>query len=255
MAHHYWRDHDAGSPRHDRNASATRRGAVTAVYEALDAACGELRAGFGEDALCAVVSDHGSGGASRRVVHLNRRLAECGLLARLEGGGASADALARRARDLALRVLPPWLAEQVFRRARSAAARLESAARFGGFDWRRTRAFSEEANTQPGVWINLRGREAAGCVEPADYERVRSQVIDALVDWKLPDGGPVVARARRREEVYAGPCVGRAPDIVVELALDAGYGLSLVGTAGRPPTRARFGRSSPSNSAADAGAA
>ena len=77
-------------------------------------------------------------------------------------------------------MLPPWLAEQVFRRARSAAARLESTARFGGFDWRRTRAFSEEANTQPGVWINLRGREAAGCVEAADYERVRSQVIDAL---------------------------------------------------------------------------
>ena len=39
VAHHYWRDHDAASPRHDRNARATRRGAVTAVYEALDAAC------------------------------------------------------------------------------------------------------------------------------------------------------------------------------------------------------------------------
>jgi predicted AlkP superfamily phosphohydrolase/phosphomutase len=231
VAHHYWRDHDPGSPRHDPSASATRRGAVTAVYEALDAACGELQAAFGEDALCAVVSDHGSGGASRRVVHLNRRLAECGLLARLESDGMPVDALARRARDLALRVLPPWLTEQVFRRARSAAAKLESTARFGGFDWRRTHAFSEETNTQPGVWINLRGREAGGCVEPADYERVRTQAIDALADWKLPGGGPVVARARRREEVYVGPCVTRAPDIVVELALDAGYGLSLVGTA------------------------
>jgi len=235
VAHHYWRDHDPGSPRHDASASATRRGAVTAVYEALDAACGELRAAYGEDALCTVVSDHGSGGASQRVVHLNRRLAECGLLRRRATGGASPDALARRARDLGLRVLPPWLAEQVFRRARGAAARLESAARFGGFDWRRTRAFSEETNTQPGVWINLRGREAAGCVEPADYERVRSEVIDALCGWKLPGGGPVVARARRREEVYAGPCVPRAPDIVVELALDAGYGLSLVATPWQTP--------------------
>ena len=55
-------------------------------------------------------------------------------------------------------------------------------------------------------------------------------MIDALLDWKLPGGGAVVARARRREEVYAGPCVERAPDVVVELALDAGYGLSLVAT-------------------------
>ena len=229
VAHHYWRDHDPASPRHDPGASAVRRGAVTAVYAALDAACGELRAAYGEDALCAVVSDHGSGGASRTVVHLNRRLAECGLLRR-QGAGRSADRLARSARDLALRLLPPRLAQQVFRRAREAAARVESAARFGGFDWRATQAFSEEANTQPGVWINLRGREAEGCVSPADYERVRGEVMDALLDWKKPGGGAVVARARRREEVYAGPCVERAPDLVVELALDAGYGLSLVPT-------------------------
>ncbi len=230
VAHHFWRDHDPASPRHDPAASAARRGAVTAVYEALDAACGELRAAYGEDALCAVVSDHGSGGAARRVVYLNRRLAECGLLRRQGAGRAASDHLARRARDLALRVLPPRLAEQVFRRARFAAARVESAARFGGFDWRATKAFSEEANTQPGVWINLRGREAAGCVAPSDYERVRGEVIEAPLAWTLPGGGAVVARARRREEVYAGPCVARAPDVVVELALDAGYGLSLVAT-------------------------
>jgi predicted AlkP superfamily phosphohydrolase/phosphomutase len=132
-------------------------------------------------------------------------------------------------------VLPPRLAEQVFRRARGAAARLESAARFGGFDWSRTRAFSEETNTQPGVWINLGGREAEGCVPASDYERVRSAVIDALLDWKLPDGAPVVARARRREEVYTGACVERAPDVVVELGLDAGYGLSLVSTPWHAP--------------------
>ena len=235
VAHHYWRDHDPGSPRHDPQASATRRGALAAVYAALDAACGELRAAYGEDALCAVVSDHGSGGAAARVVHLNRRLAECGLLARAGAAATSLDGVARRARDLGLRLLPPWLAEQAFRRARGAAAKLESAARFGGFDWTRTRAFSEEANTQPGVWINLRGREAEGCVAPDDYERVRSAVIDALLDWKLPEGGPVVARARRREEVYTGACVARAPDVVVELALDAGYGLSLVSTPWHAP--------------------
>jgi predicted AlkP superfamily phosphohydrolase/phosphomutase len=79
----------------------------------------------------------------------------------------------------------------------------------------------------------VRGREAAGCVAPSDYERVRDEVIGALLDWKLPDGGPVVARALRREEVHPGPCVERAPDVVVELALDAGYGLSLVATPWR----------------------
>ena len=233
VAHHFWRDHDPRSPRHDPTASAERRGAVAAVYERLDAACGEIRAAFGEDAPCVVLSDHGSGGASRRVVHLNRRLAECGLLRRKSGHGL--DRLARSTRDLALRALPPRAAERLFRRVRGAAARVESAARFGGFDWGATAAFSEEANTQPGVWINLRGREAAGRVDPADYEKVRRDVIDAVLDWKLPGGAPVVERARRREEVYDGPCVERAPDVVIELALDAGYGLSLVPTPWSDP--------------------
>ncbi len=205
-------------------------GGMGRVYEALDRACGELRDAFGRDALCIVLSDHGSGGASRNIVHLGRRLAECGFLERASSGG---DFWARHARDLALRALPPRLAERVFRRVRGAAARVESMARFGGINWSHTSAFSEEANTQPGIWINLLGREASGSVAPADYERVRSELIDCLRDWKLPDGGPVVARAWRREEVHSGPYVDRAPDIVLELADDAGYGLSLVPTPWR----------------------
>ena len=231
VAHHFWRDHDPRSPRHDPSAGAARRDAVAAVYRALDAACGELREAFGREALCVVASDHGCGGASRHVVHLGRRLAETGLLARSGTGGL--DRWAKTARDAALRLLPPAAAEAVFRRSRGAAARVESAARFGGVDWRHTRAFSEEANTQPGVWINRAGREAEGCVAAADYERTRDEVIAALREWQLPGGSPVVARAERREQVYAGPFVERAPDIVVELAEDAGYGLSLVPTPWR----------------------
>lgn len=227
--HHFWRDFDEASPRHEAGASALRRGAIPAVYEALDVACGELRAAFGEDALCVVMSDHGMGGASHRVVHLGRHLEACGLLRRRRAR-AGADVLARGLRAAALRALPPALAQAAFRRARGTAARVESAARFAGFDWRKTVAFSEEANTQPGVWLNLAGREAEGCVAPADRERALREVIDALLAWKLPDGDPVVARAMPREEVHAGPFVDRAPDVVIELAPDAGYGLSLVPT-------------------------
>jgi predicted AlkP superfamily phosphohydrolase/phosphomutase len=238
IGHHGWRDHDPNSPRHDPSAGPERRDAVARVYAALDSACGELRRAYGEDARCVVLSDHGMGGASRRVVFLNRFLEERGLLARKRRGAV--DRLARTARDTALRWLPAAAAQAIFRRARSAAARLESSARFGGFAWERTRAFSEEANTLPGVWINVRGREARGCVDERDYEKVRDEVIAALSDWRLPsDGGggsgPVVRRARRREEVYEGPYVDRAPDIVIELALDAGYGLSLVPTPWAEP--------------------
>ena len=229
VGHHYWRDHDPASPRHDAAADRVRRSAVESVYSKLDEACGEIRREVGEDALCIVVSDHGMGGAARCVVHLNRYLEECGLLARQAGGGIPSRA-ARWARDTAIRLLPAGVVQAVFRRARGPAARIESSVRFGGFEWAKTLAFSEEANTQPGVWINLAGREARGCVTASAYEATRDRVIAALLDWKLPDGGSIVRRAVRREDVYTGAFTERAPDIVVELELDRGYGLSLVPT-------------------------
>jgi predicted AlkP superfamily phosphohydrolase/phosphomutase len=229
VGHHYWRDHDRASPRHDPSASAARKGAITAVYEKLDQACGQLRAAFGESERCMVISDHGMGAASDRIVHLGRYLEECGLTTRKQASFA-AGPLAKAARDTALRHLPPGVAQFIFRRTRGAAAQVESAVRFGGFDWTRTQAFSEEANTQPGVWLNVAGREASGCVAAGDYERVRDDVIEALLDWKLSGNDRVVARARRREEAYEGPFTSRAPDVVVELALDEGRGLSLVPT-------------------------
>jgi predicted AlkP superfamily phosphohydrolase/phosphomutase len=228
--HHYWRDHDPDSPRHVRNASDTRQDALRDVYRRLDSACGDLRKAAGEDVLCVVLSDHGMGGASNKIVHLNRYLAEVGLLQRREGLGRFIDRAARSLRDLALAWLPASIAQQLFRRARAAAAELESRARFGGFDWSRTLAFSEEANTNPGIWINVAGREAQGIVAPEDYEEVRERVLKELGAWRLPSGKPVIARALRREDVHPGRFTDRAPDIVIELALDDGYGLSLVPT-------------------------
>ncbi|MEZ4332224.1 MAG: alkaline phosphatase family protein [Myxococcota bacterium] len=236
--HHYFRDHDPRSPRHDPTASPERRDALRAVHRRLDAACGALRAAMdaasiaaaGEAARCIVLSDHGMGTASDKVVHVNRWLAEQGLLCRRRRRLVDPDRLARATRDLALAWLPPRVAQRLFRRARAAAALVESQARFGGFDWSRTLAFSEEANTQPGIWINLAGREAAGCVPEVEYEAVRDRVLAALEAWRLPDDRPVVAGAWRREAIHAGPFVARAPDVVFELALDRGHGLSLVPT-------------------------
>ena len=207
------------------------------IYRGLDAACDQIATAVakaaqesGQTPTIVVLSDHGMGTASDKVIHLNRYLAESGFLVRRAGWGRHIDRFARILRDRALALLPTGLAQSIFRRARAAAGELESRARFGGLDWAETVAFSEEANTNPGIWINLAGREAEGCVSPGNYEHIRDQVIAALQAWKLPGGAPVVARALRREEVHQGPFAERAPDILVELALDAGHGLSLVPT-------------------------
>jgi len=55
-------------------------------------------------------------------------------------------------------------------------------------DWRKTKAFPSP--TGPYIYINLKGRDPYGVVEPGkEYERVRDLVIDALSSYKDPETG------------------------------------------------------------------
>jgi predicted AlkP superfamily phosphohydrolase/phosphomutase len=50
----------------------------------------------------------------------------------------------------------------------------------------------------------------------AEARRLADELVRALQDEKDPaTGRPVVTRAYRREEIYRGPCVEAAPDIVL----------------------------------------
>lgn len=77
-----------------------------------------------------------------------------------------------------------------------------------------TRAYSMD----PGrVFINLRGREPRGSVEPgAEYERVRAQLAEELLEMRDPQtGAPMVEHVHRREEVYHGDQFANAPDLII----------------------------------------
>jgi predicted AlkP superfamily phosphohydrolase/phosphomutase len=239
VAHHFWKFHDARSPRFDA-AGATRFGdAIRRVYEALDDAIGKLQeAAPHADVL--VASDHGFGGAGTKAVYLNQWLVGQGLQrAQRRHGRAQMPAVAKR---LALQAVPASLHARLFRLAGGRwASRLESRSRFAGIDWTGTRAFSEELNYSPSVWLNVKGRQPCGTVDPADYERVRDAVCAAAGELRDPEHGrPMVRRAWRREELYSGPWTADAPDVVLEFTLDRGYSHLCLPSAGAPgpqPTR------------------
>jgi len=234
VAHHFWRFHDRRSPRH----APSRFGdSVAEIYEALDRAVGTLVAAAPAGTAVAIVSDHGSGGAGDGVAHVNRRLAECGLLG---FRGRRAGRLGRLARAAALRAVPVRLQGPLLRRAPATAGRLEGMHRFAGIDWPRTRAYSEELDYHPSVWLNLRGRDPEGTVEPAAYEETRERVAAALASWRHGDGRPVIARIWRREEVYDGPFVARAPDLLLELTTIDGYTTSCLRSDGPGPALRRL---------------
>ena len=64
------------------------------------------------------------------------------------------------------------------------------------------------------LFVNLKGREPQGIVEPADYERVRDELIERLEKMTGPDGELLGTKVYRPQDVY--PEVrGVAPDLIV----------------------------------------
>jgi predicted AlkP superfamily phosphohydrolase/phosphomutase len=92
-------------------------------------------------------------------------------------------------------------------------------------NWPKTRAFTTIRSTGEGVSINLAGREPDGIVDPADFEKVRDQVMEALGWFVDPKTGRKPIRAiYRREEIFKGKHADTAPDILMEPA--EGYSLT-----------------------------
>lgn len=241
-AHYLWSRHDPRSPRRPHDVSERDADGLARVYAALDEAVGALiaRAG-GDDVEVTIVSDHGMGGTSDRVLYLNRALEDAGLCTLREGGLSGA--LTHALKESALVHLPPRVRALAFRAAGSVLPGwLESRARFAQLDFRSTQAFSEELNYFPSVWLNVRGREPLGVIEPRELPRVRARVREALLALRDPwDATPVVREVHAREDVYAGPFVDRAPDLVLELELPGGYSYNVLPSASAPPRAALGG--------------
>jgi len=237
-AHHLWSLHEPDSPRRPAGwaPDPLALSGLGQVYVALDRAVGTLlEAAGGEAVELTILSDHGSGGSSDKVLYLNRALEEAGLLRSKPRGVRQA--LVSGAKGLALRALPPRLRERIFRFGGAVLpSRLESAARFGGIEMGRSLCFSEELNYFPSVWLNMKGREPEGLVAPAEREAVCRQVIAALEAIVDPfSGARVIKRVLRREALYEGPFVERAPDLILELNLDGDHSYNLMPSADAPP--------------------
>lgn len=85
----------------------------------------------------------------------------------------------------------------------------------GNIDWSRTKAYCCEFYGL--IRINLRGREAQGTVDPADYDELVEHICRELSELDDPQTGRRVGiRAHRAHDVYSGEAMAHAPDIVCE---------------------------------------
>ncbi len=222
VQHFFWGYMDPDAPLYHTAGAEKYRDAVYDLYRLMDTNMATLLELLPEDCATVVVSDHGGGPVSPHVLHLNQFLAELGLLTYKHSSSGIAGQLFQRLTsglDEYLRgALAPhqkaWLARRFPSIREKWEARTSS---LGRIDWPRTQAYALEVLSFPSeIWLNVAGRTPYGTVAPgAEYERVVAFLTSRLYDLRDEAGKPLIRRVYRKEDVYAGPYMERAPDLVL----------------------------------------
>lgn len=230
VQHFFWNYLDPNHPSYDPVGADKYGEAILNIYRAIDADMAILLDAVPEDCAVIVVSDHGGGPVSGRVIHLNQYLHELGVLAYANGSVGTPSRLLHRC----ISGLDGYLRGFLSPRQKSALARLfptlrekwESyATALSMIDWQKTQAYCLEFLAFPSeIWINVEGRTPHGRVKPgADYEKLVEFLTEQLL--ALQDeatGHRLIRRVYRKEEVYQGPYVDHAPDLMFSWWDDAG---------------------------------
>jgi predicted AlkP superfamily phosphohydrolase/phosphomutase len=244
VQHFYWRYMDREHPAYPGPTpwEHTIRDFHVAFDRSLEGFLERLPAGT----AVVLLSDHGSAPLHTYFCVMNW-LADEGFLALrpesrartgLASAGVDAKAIVRGLRRVGLGWLPRLVPQRLKRAVPQALSSFGKVAE--RIDWSGTRAYCPSAPGS-GVWVNLRGREPQGIVEPgAEYERVVEEVRARLLAFREPvTGEPVVTAVHRREDAYHGPYAEGGPDLLVETArtvcLVEGLGRRSLMPAGRGP--------------------
>ena len=223
LSHFFWGFMDPGHPLHDAQKAVHFGDALQRIYMQADETIGDLLSSVDGQTIVLIMSDHGSGPLYKNLF-LNNYLLQLGMMkmkstisTRVKNGLTRLGFTVTTAHDLLSKV---GLAKRVrhtigYSGKKSLMTKLLNLfLTFEDVDWSRTKAYS--AGNYGQIYINLRGREPRGIVQPgAEYEEIRKQIIDRLRELRDPDtGSPIVDRVFKREEIYTGPYVDQAPDII-----------------------------------------
>jgi len=224
MAQHYfWADMLAGNDNPYREV-------IASAYRNVDAAIGRLVRAAGRDAVVFVISECGAGPLAFGI-NLKKWLEQQGLLRARRG---LLTALKQFLEDdllpAATRIVPPTLRAALTNRSFAPRHLAFGSGPKPDLDWSCTKIFS--CGKEGNLFVSLAGRDPGGIVQPGDeYDELLEFVTRALGTLRNPDSGaPVVASVTRPQQLYTGPAVEFAPDLIVDWT-DGAYMTTEMGRA------------------------
>ncbi|MDA2927669.1 alkaline phosphatase family protein [Acidobacteria bacterium AH-259-G07] len=193
VSHMFFRLIDPEHPRYDEELAQEHGDAIFRVYQKMDLIIGEVLDLLEEKDILLVVSDHGFH-TWRKEFNTNTWLVRNGYMY-----------LRGRETDPTLQKLDQMFSGGSF---------------FPNVDWRKTRAYSLGLSH---IYINLRGRESRGIVNPGEeYKQLVDEILSKIVQYQDPDTEELVLQnAYFRDDIYSGDQQGYAGDI--QISFRTGY--------------------------------
>ncbi|MFB0527122.1 MAG: alkaline phosphatase family protein, partial [bacterium] len=194
VQHMFWRLIDETHPAYDREKAEKYGDAILKVYQKMDEIVGEVMPFVDENTTLFVISDHGFH-PFKKAVNLNTWLVKNGYMTLLSEKGKE------------------YKLEDLFGRGEF----------WPNVDWQRSKAYALGLGC---IYVNLKGREIYGIIEPGDeYNGLKEEIATKLK--KLTDpvtGKKVIVDVYKRENIYEGEYLNEAPDLVV--GFNEGYRVS-----------------------------
>lgn len=218
VQHYFWKDMNIED--------GVFKDAIFKIYQQLDYILGKFMKYLDENTTLIVISDHGAGPVNGKRIYINEWLRRKGLLVVKDFCENKRKSFLNRLKKSGIK----YLEKIYFMASKIISFRIRD--KFGiplpiikpvlrsfmsqvNINWSKTKAyFGGNLNA---VYINLEGQKLNGIVKPGkEYKQVREEIINSLKLLIDPDDGqPVFEHVYRKEEIYNGPFLDEAPDILV----------------------------------------
>lgn len=210
LMHHYWAEDSMDI--------------ILRHFQTLDKMIGKFIEKMDPDTVLVIFSENGMH-PIKKIIHINNILMDHGLLhvnKPTQRIGAIL-AVGRKIAGWSLRLGVPihklLLNESIFRAV--------SSMNIPDIDWGRTKAYFFNM-TSCGIWVET---------ERENYPALRNRIVNALDALKDPEDNKTVLKAFLREDVFDGPMVNSAPDIII--TTKPGYRISPMVSDSREESRLR----------------
>ncbi len=222
VSHHFWALFDEKSPRYTNTKDDDLKEAIFIIYKTIDNAIEEIIESIRNVENIIILSDHGFWGSGDEVIFINKILNKLGFLS--FKSNKIKYLIFKYIFNLALKNLPPQIKYKIFK-IKKISNLLEYSRRRGNIDFSKTKAFSDELNYFPSIWINTKNDFPEGTIKSeSELRELFYELKEKLEELKSPyNNYKIFNNIYFRDNIYKGKWVNKAPHIIIEPSDFKGY--------------------------------